>query len=64
LEANLIYKPNPNCKLPTEIFLYEKYLYINGIEVDIDQYVAPYVNWTHARKNHIKITMDPSFFIQ
>jgi hypothetical protein len=37
LEAYLIYKPNPNCKLPTEIFLSEKYLYINGFEVEIDQ---------------------------
>jgi hypothetical protein len=36
LEANLIYKPNPNCKLPTEIFLSEKYLYINGFDVEID----------------------------
>jgi hypothetical protein len=37
LEANLIYKPNPNCKLPTEIFLSETYHYLNGFEVEIDE---------------------------
>jgi Glycoside hydrolase family 5 C-terminal domain len=51
LDANLIYKPNPDCKLPTEIFLSEKYLYVNGFNVEINPKEAfpTFVNWNHSR---------------
>ena len=35
LDAVLEYIPDPNCELPTEIFLSESWIYTDGFEVEI-----------------------------
>jgi len=60
-DAELIFVPDTNCKLPTEIFLSEQWVYTDGFEVEIEGDQASLASWTKASKNHIHITVDQGF---
>ena len=60
-EASLEYIPDPNCKLPTEIYLSESWVYTEGFEVEITGDQLELVSWTKPKKNHIHVTVGEGF---
>lgn len=61
LEAELVFVPDINCKLPTEIYLSEQWVYTDGFEVEIEGDDASLATWTKAQKNHIHVGVQSSF---
>jgi endoglycosylceramidase len=60
--ASLEYVPKEDCKLPTEIFVSESWVYTNGFEVDVEGDLASHVTWTNPKKNFIFVTVAEEFF--
>lgn len=61
-DASLEFVPDENCKLPTEIFVSESWIYTNGFSVDVSGPLASKVSWTNPKKNIIHVTVSPDFF--
>lgn len=52
-DFQLIYKINPKCKMPTEIYLNEELFYLNGFNVEIQP--ASAAIWKKVSTNHLEI---------
>ena len=61
--SSLEYKPKKSCKLPTEIFASNKWIYTSGFDIDIVGDLAKkYVTLTNHVADVIEVKVDPAFF--